>query len=171
VNSGRFTGITKRSIENQYTYWRNSIQDVYNHIKDRRMLYYMLSSHNTPHVTFDILNHTDYHILRDNPTDYIREDCNILEDLYNDDENYVFKELGFFESYYEELVDNSPLLSHIGIDSLGGLRNMYSYLNSKGEDEHNDKDYYRMGLGAHWSSEGHIEVAKLIEKFINERYN
>ncbi len=22
----------------------------------------------------------------------------------------------------------------------------------------------------HWNSEGHIEVAKLIEKFINERY-
>jgi hypothetical protein len=172
VSSGKFTGITKRSIENQYTYWRNSIQDVYNHIKDRRTLYYMLSSHNTPHVTFDIINNTDALMLRDNPIDYIQEDTFILETLYNDDEQYVFKELGFFESYYEELVDNSPLLSHIGIDSLGGLQNMSAYLNSKGKDEHNDEDYYRAShVGRHWNIDGHVEAAKLIEKFINEKYD
>jgi hypothetical protein len=33
------------------------------------------------------------------------------------------------------------------------------------------KNHYISEHGMHWNIEGHIEAAKLIEKFINERYN
>ena len=97
VKEGRYSGITKRGLHNQYTYWRNSVQDVYSHIKDRRNLYYLLSSYNTPHVTFDVLNDIDYRILRDNPLKYILSNDGFGVDfMYKDDADYVLKEMDFF---------------------------------------------------------------------------
>ena len=169
---GKYTGITKRGLYNHYTYWRNSVQDVYQHIKDRRMLYYMLFSYNVPYVTFDILNDTDKHMLRDNPIDYI----DIFEGfgidfMYNDDESYVFKEMDFLKSYHQELVDKSPLLTHIRIDDLDGCGNISDYIIKKGQSKYDDISYYESKVSAHWNIEGHIEVAKLIEKFIKKEHN
>tara|TARA_B100000809_G_scaffold138948_1_gene136538 strand:+ start:200 stop:1108 length:909 start_codon:yes stop_codon:yes gene_type:complete len=172
LREGIYTGISKRSLNNQYTYWRNSIQDMYNHIKDRRMLYYMLYRYNVPHATFDIMNDTDYRMLRNNPINYIhRNDGYGIEFLYNDDERYVFKERDFLKSYHQELVDKSPLLTHIGMDYLSGQRNFISYINNMARNKHNDDNYYLGEDNGHWNSEGHREVAKLIEKFINEKYD
>jgi len=159
----RYRGITQRSIEEQYTYWRNSVQDVYAHIRDRRNLYYLLSSYNAPHVSFDIINNTDQHILRDNPIKYIdTKEGSFNEFMYNE-EDYIFKEMDFFNSYYQELVDDTPLLCHIGAKCMGG-KNLNHYLVQKSE---SNKSSY----GTHWSAEGHRKASKLIEKFINERYN
>ena len=171
ISEERYTNINARSIIEHYTYWRNSIQDVYNHVKDRRMLYYMLSSNNVPHATFDILNDTDYRMLRNNPLEYILSNDGFgIEFMYNDDKNYVLKEMDYFKSYYKELVDKSPLLSHIGIDLMNEQRNLVKYLYNKAKFEHNDTDYYSAMAGGHWNIEGHIEVAKLIESFINDKY-
>ena len=172
IDESRYTGINKRSIENHYTYFRNSLQDVYNHIKDKRMLYYMLSSHNVPHATFDIVNDTDYRMLRDNPINYIHSNDGFgTSFMYNDDESYVFKEMDFLKSYHKELVDKSSLLAHMGMDYLSDERNVLNYTWKMGKDNHNDSDYYISEHGAHWNSEGHREVAKLIENFINEKYD
>ena len=170
---GRYTGIDEKSLKTQYTYWRNNIQDVYNHVKDRRMLYYILSSDNVPYVTFDILNDIDNHMLRDNPINYISSNDGFgMDFMYNDDERYVFKEMDFLKSYRQELVDKSPLLTHIQIDDLNGGANFCAYLNKLSITKYDDNNhYYVTNEGGHWNSEGHIEVAKLIEKFINERYN
>ena len=161
-----FTGIDSKSIDHNYAIFRNSIQDVYNHVKDRRMLYYMLASYNVPHVTFDILNDIDAHMLRDNPIKYI--------DSFNKSPNSSDEEsLNFLKSYRQELVDKSPFLCHIGIDELEGHTNLTRYLNSKAKCEYGDENYYteQRWAGGHWSSEGHIEVAKLIEKYINKNHN
>jgi hypothetical protein len=168
IKEGKYPGISKRSLNNHYTYWRNSIQDVYNHVKDRRMLYYMLSSYNVPYATFDVMNDTDYRMLRNNPINYIHRDD---VTMHNDDERYVFKERDFLKSYHKELVDKSPLLTHMGIDYLSGKRNIFCYINDMGRDKHNDTNYYKGEDSGHWNSEGHREVAKLIEKFINEKYD
>ena len=160
IGKERYTGIDAKSIIKHYTYWRNSVQDVYSHIKDRRNLYYLLSSHNTPHVTFDIVNNTDALMLRDNPLKYIR----------NTNEDLILNEMDYFNSYYNEILTASPLLCHMGIDDLGGQRNFQTYLNNRAKFEHEDIDYYSAIHGGHWNSKGHIEVARLIEKFLNERY-
>ena len=173
----KYTGINKKSLAQNWTYFRNTMQDVYNHIKQRRAVYYILSSYNVPYVTFDGLNDMDYRILRDNPLQYIsnrnRDGCYGFL-LYNDDENYVFKEMDFLKAYYQELVDKSPLLTHIPIDKLNKRSCVNGYIINKGKKLHNDEKYYMSDNhgpeGCHWNSEGHIEVAKLIEKFINERY-
>ena len=174
LKEGRYTGITKRGLNNHYTYWRNSIQDVYNHVKDRRMLYYMLSTYNVPYVTFDIMNDTDNRMLRDNPIDYIEnyDEGFGVDFMYNDDESYVFKEMDFLKLYRQELVDKSPLLCHMGIDELGGLANLRKYLNSKAKLEYGDENYYteQRWPGSHWNIEGHHEVAKLIGNFIKKKY-
>lgn len=163
---GRYPGINTKSVNQQYTYWRNSIQDVYNHVKDRRMLYYMLSSYNVPYVTFDGINDMDHRMLRDNPIQYINgDDFSMYADLCNEnDEQYIFRHLDFLQSYYQELVNKSPLLCHhMGIEEqYKGSRNMTNYLNA---------NYHVNTENGHWNTDGHIEVAKLIEKFINERYN
>jgi len=165
---GRYTGINTKSVNQQYTYWRNSIQDVYNHVKDRRMLYYMLSSYNVPYVTFDGINDMDYRILRDNPTQYINSDFG--ENMLSENEDqYILRHHDFLQSYYQELEDKYSLLSHIGIDYLSGASNMFKYIYRLGFSQKNDSDFYAH-LGGHWNIEGHIAVAKLIEKFINERY-
>ncbi len=172
-----YTGINSKTISHNWTYFRNTIQDVYNHIKQRRAVYYILSSYNVPHVTFDGLNDMDYRILRDNPLQYIsnrnRDGC-YSSLLYNDDENYVFKEMDFLKAYYQELVDKSPLLTHITIDKWNNRSCVNGYIINKGKKLHNDEKYYMSDNHGpdtgHWNSEGHIEVAKLIEKFINERY-
>ena len=184
----KYTGINQKSLAQNWTFFRNNIQDVYNHIKQRRAVYYILSSYNVPYVTFDVLNDMDYRILRDNPLQYISNsniDGCYSYLLYNDDESYVFKEADFLNSYYEELVNNTPLLTHITIDKLNKRscvnghiinksRNVYGYIINKGKKLHNDEKYYMSDNHGpetgHWNSEGHIEVAKLIEKFINERY-
>ena len=164
-----YEGLNSESINNYYTYWRNSVQEVYQHIKDRRMLYYMLSTHNTPHVSFDGINDMDYRMIRDNPLNYVLNEN--IEGSYNDDENYVFKEMDFMWSYYNDLVDKSPLLSHIEIEYYGGKRNICHYLLAEAaKPSFNNPDYFT-GPSNHWNSEGHIEVAKLIEKYINENYN
>jgi hypothetical protein len=166
---GKYTGITKRVFDNQYTYWRNSIQDVYHHVKDRRNLYYLLSSYNTPHVSFDIMNDTDKRMLRDNPMDCIDINEGFGIDLMYNDENYVFKEMDFLNSYHQELVDKSPLLTHIRIDDLDSCRNIHCYLRKKGQYNYDNENFYESGVTAHWNSDGHIEVSKLIEKFINDK--
>jgi hypothetical protein len=132
----------------------------------------MLSGYNVPYVTFDILNDIDTHMLRDNPIDYIDSNDGFgMDFMYNDDERYVFKEMDFLKSYHKELVDKSPLLTHIRIDDLDGYENISDYIMKKGQSKYDDISYYESKVSAHWNSEGHIEVAKLIEKFINERYN
>ena len=172
-----YTGINSKTISQNWTYFRNTIQEVYNHIKQRRAVYYILSSYNVPYVTFDVLNDMDYRILRDNPLQYISNrniDGCYSSLLYNDDENYVFKEMDFLKAYYQELVDKSPLLTHITIDKLNKRSCVNRYIINKGKKLHNDEKYYMSDNHGpetgHWNSEGHIEVAKLIEKFINERY-
>jgi|TARA_B110000438_G_scaffold59955_1_gene60137 hypothetical protein len=170
----RYTGINARSISIQYTYWRNSIQDVYNHVKDRRMLYYMLSSYNVPYATFDGVNDMDYRILRDNPIQYISSDGgNFTEYMYNENGNeYIFKQLDFLQSYYTELVDKTPLLAHINIEE---DKNLIGYVNRLGMDYGGpgmgDINHYISEYGSHWSIEGHIEVAKLIENFIKKEHD
>jgi hypothetical protein len=172
VWDGRYEGVTKKSINYHYTYWRNSIQEVYLHVKERRMLYYMLSTHNVPHATFDIMNDIDYRMIRDNPIDYIDSNDGFGNNfLYNDDESYIFKEMDFLKSYHKELVDKSPLLSHIGSDYLSDSRNIIYYINRMAKDIHGDSEYYMSKDNGHWNIEGHIEVAKLIEKFIKNKYD
>ena len=173
----KYTGINQKSLAQNWTFFRNSIQEVYNHIKQRRAVYYILSSYNVPYVTFDVLNDMDYRILRDNPLQYISNsniDGCYSYLLYNDDESYVFKEMDFLNSYCEELVNNTPLLTHIPIDKLNKRSCVNGYIINKGKKLHNDEKYYMSDnhgpKTGHWNSEGHIEVAKLIEKFINERY-
>ena len=174
ATDGRYSGINTKSINQQYTYWRNSIQDVYNHVKDRRTIYYMLSSYNVPYVTFDGINDMDYRILRDNPTQYIRsEGGNFTEYMYNDDERYIFKEMDFLKSYHKELVDKSPLLTHIDMTSseFPGDRNLVGYISRLGIVYNGDKNHYISEHGKHWNIEGHIEVAILLYNFINEKYD
>jgi len=165
---GRYTGINTKSVNQQYTYWRNSIQDVYNHVKDKRMLYYMLSSYNVPYVTFDGINDMDHRILRDNPIRYINIDRYLgMDDWYNEnDEPCIFSHLDFLQSYYQELEDKSPLLCHhMGIECYGGSYNMNNYLS------HPTYQYQYETENGHWNAEGHIKVSNLIQEFINERYN
>jgi len=163
-----FTGIDSKSIDHNYTFFRNSVQDVYNHVKDRRMLYYMLSNYNVPYVTFDGLNDMDYRILRDNPIKYI--DQFDISPMSTDEES-----LNFLKFYHQELVDKSPMLCHIGIDELEGNRNIVEYINSKAKLEHGDfsspgdTNYYQTNDG-HWNIEGHHEVAELIGNFIKKKY-
>jgi hypothetical protein len=163
----KYSGINKESISRQYTYWRNSIQDVYNHVKDRRMIYHMLSSYNVPYVTFDGINDMDYRILRDNPTQYINE-LGFSDWMHNDDERYVFKEMNFLKSYCEELVDNSPVLTHLNTED---CRNLAGYIEMLGLKYNDDKSHYISEYGTHWSVEGHMKASKIIQEFINERYN
>jgi len=157
-----FTGIDSKSIDHNYTFFRNTVQDVYNHVKDRRMLYYMLSSYNVPYVTFDILNDMDCRILRDNPLKYI--DHSDISPMSTDEES-----LNFLKLYHQELVDKSPMLCHIGIDELEGNRNITEYINNKAKLEHGDFNYYKTN-GGHWNIEGHHEVAELIGNFIKKKY-
>ena len=171
-----YVGITEKSIENYYTYFRNDAQEIYQHIKDKRMLYYMLASRSIPHVTFDLLNTIDYRMIQDNPLQHINEsvkDTIGLEYMYSADENYVFTEMDYFNSYYRELMEDTSLLSHIGIDYLNGERNATLYLRKLGDERYENypDGYYTSEFGCHWSSEGHIEVAKLIEKYINKNHN
>jgi len=158
-----YKGITPRSIEEQYTYWRNSVQDVYSHIRNRRNLYYLLSSYNVPHVSFDGINNTDWYMLRDNPIKYIDTYEGSFNEHMQNDEDYIFKEMDFFNSYYQELVDNSPLFCHMGIEYIGKMPHLHHLICQS-----NIK--YKTSNG-HWTADGHIEASKLIEKFINERYN
>ncbi len=158
----KYRGITKKSIKTQYTYWRNSVQDVYNHIRDRRNLYYLLSSYDVPHVSFDIINNTDGRMLRDNPIKYIDTQEGAFNQYMHNDEDYIFKEMDFFNSYYQELVNNSPLLCHMTYKNIDGQQNLRHYLNA-------NHHKYETENG-HWSPEGHIVVAKLLEKFINDKY-
>jgi hypothetical protein len=181
----KYTGINKKSVGDHYTYFRNNIQECYLHIRDRRMLYNMLSAHNVPHVTFDILNDMDARMIRDNPIEYINVNDGVgIANLYRSDEGYVFTRMEMFVSYYKELIDSSPLLSHIGIDYIGGNNNvniliqMLDDIKDDGNviyrgDGTKESDYlcYASEYGAHWSPEGHIEFAKLVEKYINENYN
>jgi len=165
---GKYTGINKKSIEQQYTHYRNSIQDVYNHVKDRRMIYHMLSKYNVPYVTFDGINDMDDRILRDNPTQYIQMGRDGMMDcMENDDERYVFKELDFIKSYCKELVDKSSLLAHIDLPI---DKNFEFYLSRRGRDLYDDCEHYVSEHGRHWNVEGHSEVSKVIHDFINERY-
>lgn len=166
----RYRGITKKSIKTQYTYWRNSVQDVYNHIRDRRNLYYLLSSYDVPHVSFDILNDMDYHILRDNPMKYIDTYEGSFNEFMHNEEDYIFKEMDYFNSYYEELKNDSMMLSHLGRNWRDGGRNLMDYMGKLARFQGYPLDHYTDPVGKHWTHEGHIEIAKLIEKFINERY-
>jgi len=170
----KYTGINSKNLGDNWTYYRNSIQDVFAHIKQRRAIYYILSSYNTPYVTFDIVNDMDARILRDNPLEYINKeniDGCYGKFLYNKDENYVFKEMDFLSSYYRELVNKRPLLTtHLGVDYLNKNRNFIGYISSLGNSYNGDVNHYKSEYGKHWNIEGHMEVAILLYKFINERY-
>ena len=158
-----YDGINEESIGNQYTYWKNQIQDVYNHVKDRRSLYYMLSTYKVPYVSFDIMNYTDTLMLRDNPINYIKgygKDGVLINLMYNDEE-YDFREFDYIQSYYDELVNDTPLLSHMTVRN--GPQTKYMKNCILGE------EYFEPG--GHWNANGHIEYAKLVEKYINENYN
>ncbi len=176
-DSPKYTGINSKIIAQNWTYFRNSMQDVYSHVKHRRMVYYILSSYNIPYVTFDIINDTDAFMIKNNPLKYINKK-NIGGGygnfMYNDDENYVFKEMDFLNSYYQELIDKSPLLTHLVFSNPHHdleVKNMHSYIYTLANSQpFNNPDYFYSTQG-HWNTEGHIEVAKRIEKFINERYN
>jgi len=184
-NGDRYVGINKRSIENLFTYFRNEEQETYQHIKDRRALYNILSAYDVPHASFDILNGEDARILNVPPMHRINSNDGLgIETLYNNDESYVFTEMELFESYTKELIDNSPLLSHIGIDHLAGAANINLFLEELEPNKDDGKviyrgdgtkesDYlrYRSEYGMHWSIEGHKEAAKLIEKFIKNKYD
>jgi len=91
--------------------------------------------------------------------------------LYNDDENYIFKEQDFLNSYYEELVNETPLLNHLTIKDMKQNVNLLSYISSLGNSHNGDVDHYLSNYGIHWNIDGHMEVAILLYKFINERYN
>ena len=90
--------------------------------------------------------------------------------LYNDDESYVWKEMDFLNSYYEELVNNTPSLNHLTVGDLNEI-NIQSYICRLGENINGDENYYQSEYGGHWTTEGHIEVAKVLEKFISKSYN
>ena len=158
----KWRGITKKSIKTQYTYWRNSVQDVYNHIRDRRNLYYLLSSYDAPHVSFDIINNTDGCMLRDNPIKYIDTQEGAFNQYMHNDEDYIFKEMDFFNSYYQELVNNSPLLCHMGIKYFDGCPNLNNFFNL-------DRTYTTSN--SHWNVNGHIKASKIIENFIKKEYD
>ena len=168
IKKDYYSGIDSKSIDHNYTYFRNGIQDVYNHVKDRRMLYYMLSSYNVPYVTFDILNDMDARILRNNPIKYI-DSSNISRDLTDG------KPLDFLESYSQELDTKSPLLTHLGIHLLrdynyNNVNNIASWLLGKAKNVKNNAKYYMAERGQHWNIEGHHEVSKLIGDFIKKKY-
>jgi hypothetical protein len=173
-NRHPYTGINSKTVAQNWTFFRNSIQDVYNHIKQRRAVYYILSSYNVPYITFDGINDVDARMLRDNPLQYINKDkidgC-YGNFLYNDDENYIFKEQDFLNSYYEELVNETPLLNHLTIKDMKQNVNLLSYISSLGNSHNGDVDHYLSNYGIHWNIDGHMEVAILLYKFINERYN
>lgn len=170
-NGHDYTGINSKTIAQNWTFFRNSIQDVYNHIKQRRAVYYILSSYNVPYITFDGINDVDARMLRDNPLHYINKDkidgC-YGQFLYNDDENYIFKEQDFLNSYYEELVNETPLLNHLSIKDMKQNVNLLSYISSLGKSHNGDVNYYISEHGLHWNVDGHMEVAILLYKFINE---
>ena len=170
----KYTGINRKSVGEHYTYFRNNIQEMYLHIRDRRMLYNMLSAYSVPHVTFDVLNDIDARMIIDNPIEHINDNDGVgIMDLYRSDESYVFTKMDYFNSYYRELMEDTSLLSHIGIDYLNGERNATLYLRKLGDERYENypDGYYTSEFGCHWSPEGHIEVAKLIEKYINENHN
>ncbi len=184
----KYAGINSKIIAHHWTFFRNNIQEVYNHVKQRRAVYYILSSYDVPYITFDGINDMDARILSNNPLQYINKK-NIGGGygnfMYNDDESYVFKEMDFLNSYREELVNNTPLLNHLLKDhsdevfisnSITNLNDkiakfdIYSLIEKIGIDRYDDKNHY-LTDNRHWTTEGHIEVAKVLEKFINERYN
>ena len=185
MDRSKYTGINRKSVGEHYTYFRNNMQEMYHHIRDRRMLYNMLSAYSVPHVTFDVLNDIDARMLIDNPIEYINDNDGVgIINLYRSDESYVFTKMEIFESYYKELSDNYYLLSHIGIDRLAGNNNVNIFIEQLDQDKDDgnviyrgdgtkESDYccYKSEYGGHWSPEGHIEVAKLIEKYINENHN
>ena len=169
IPSGRYTGIDKKSISLHYTYFRNNMSEMYNHIKDRRSLYYMLSAHNVPHVSFDVLNTMDYLMLRDNPIQYIHDNDGFgVDGMYSNDE-YTLTKMDYFNSYYNEIDSDSTILSHIGIDNLDGARNICEYIHRLGVSQKNDNYYYYADPMGHWNQKGHIKVAKLIENYINKK--
>jgi hypothetical protein len=172
IEERQYAGLTAKSIANQYTFWKNSIQDVYDHVRTRRMLYYILSTHNTPHVTFDILNTMDSRILRDNPLQWMTTDKDIDGSLIPHSDEIVRK-VDFLQTYYDELKDDVHRLSHIGI-KYHNNQNFHKYIGNLGKKDHANRFYYtsgNVGEGGHWTTEGHVKVANVIEKFINERYN
>ncbi len=181
----RYAGLTKESLQHYYTYFRNSMQEMYSHVKDRRMLSNLLSLYNVPYTTFDGINDMDYRILRDNPLQYIHNDDGFLIDtLYNNDENYVLEKAEYLNSYRKDLVDNSQSDSHIRLDYMNNLlpdssyrsKCLWDFLWELGSQKYGRNDFYIAENGhaeaveRHWSPEGHSEVAKLLEKFINDKY-
>jgi hypothetical protein len=169
-----YTGVNPKTLAQNWGIFRNSMQDVFNHIKQRRALYYLLSSYDVPYLTFDGINDLDYRMVRDNPFRYVSKkavDGTYSSFLYNDDDRYVWKEMDFFNSYHKELVDGNPLLNHLTISDLNENRNLQSYLSNLGNSHNGDVDHYISDYGIHWNIDGHMEVAILLYKFINERYN
>jgi hypothetical protein len=51
------------------------------------------------------------------------------------------------------------------------FRNIFCWIDAMGVNLKNDAKYYISEHGNHWNIEGHREVAKLIENFINEKHD
>ena len=90
-----------------------------------------------------------------------------IDDLYSNDE-YTLTKMDYFNSYYEELKNDSMLLSHLGVNYVDGGRNLMNYMARLATSQGYEYNHYSDPVGQHWTQEGHIEIAKLIEKFINE---
>jgi hypothetical protein len=173
-------GIKQEKVIDYFTIFNNSIQELYNHIKYRKSLYYILTSHNIPYVSFDIINKTDYTIMRDSPMNYIgpehqyNVDGHFFTEIYND-ERFEFPEFDYIKSYCDDVNNETPLLSnHIKISDLNGSRNFKEYINKLAISEGKPERFYNTGkvdVGGHWSKQGHIKASEVLEKFINERYN
>ena len=182
VDPDRFKhfGITGEMVADYYTKWNNSIQEMHNHIVDRRSVLNLLTAYNVPYISFDIANDTDYLINRDNPLKYMGPDFqfnmdgHFFDDLYDDD-RYNFPEFDYVKSYIDGVVNELPLLpNHITIRDMDGSRNLIEWMALKAISEGRKKDHYyakeKQG-GGHWTSQGHVRVTELMVKKINERYN
>lgn len=174
-------GISSKDVADYYTLWNNSIQEVYNHIENRRSVLNLLTAYNVPYISFDIANGMDYQINRDNPLRYVGPkhqysiDGHFFDDLYDDD-RFNFPEFDYVKSYIDNVINEVPPLSnHITMRDMYGSRNLIEWLALKGIDDANDKDHYYAkygkGTGSHWTSQGHVMITELMVKKINERYN
>ena len=77
--------------------------------------------------------------------------------------DFVYKEL---DTSIKRLYVN-----HLTIKDMKQNVNLLSYISSLGNSHNGDVDHYLSNYGIHWNIDGHMEVAILLYKFINERYN
>ena len=73
------------------------------------------------------------------------------------------------DEYYRRIlfIDNDMYSS----SNIEEDRNLIGYVNRLGMDYGGDINHYISEYGSHWSTEGHIEVARLIENFIKKEHD